>query len=121
MRKVNDYWVDSNNNSWNCNYYTKEKAEELSKLLKNCRNCQDCQDCWDFKENPFRVYFQNIGSRDSQIIIYWNCYGNSLINCGCFSGTIYDFLKSVENTHGDNEYGVRYRGLIDSVFNLMEV
>jgi len=50
MKHVNGYWVDSNNNRWDSNYYSKTKAEKHSESLINCRNClscQNCQNCWD--------------------------------------------------------------------------
>ena len=49
MKHVNGYWVDSNNNRWDSNYYSKTKAEKHSESLINCRNClscQNCQNCW---------------------------------------------------------------------------
>ena len=54
-----------------------------------------------------------IGSRDSFVTI---CKDQNLIMAGCFCGTKKEFLKSVEDTHGDNEHGKNYRRLIDYVF-----
>ena len=45
MKKVNNRWVDAKNNSWNCNLYTKEQAEEYSKSLIDCRDCSSCTYC----------------------------------------------------------------------------
>lgn len=45
MKKVNDYWVDENNNSWYTHKYTEEQARELSETLKYCFYCIDSQDC----------------------------------------------------------------------------
>ena len=47
MKKVNGFWTDENNNKWDCDYYTKERAIQLSKTLINCRDCRDCLDCSD--------------------------------------------------------------------------
>lgn len=112
MKKVNNQWVDSNNNSWNCNINTRKQAEEKSKSLINCQ---------DFKSNPFRIFFQDIGSRNSEVKIYWDCFGDTQIICGCFNGTISQFVKAVSNTHKDNEYARRYMNLINQVFILMEI
>ena len=163
MKKVDERWVDSNNNSWNCNTNTKKQAEEKSKSLincwncwncrdcwncwncwncrdcwncwncrdcwscwncwncRNCRGCQDCQDCQDFKSNPFRIFFQDIGSRNSETKIYWDCFGDTQVICGCFNGNISRFIKAISNTHKDNKYATRYINLINQVFTLMEV
>jgi len=53
--------------------------------------------------------------------VYWDCFGDTQIICGCFNGNIYQFLEAVNKTHGENEYGVRYNALIDQVFQLMEI
>ena len=45
MRKENGYWIDENNNKWNCDFYSEKKAEEKSKTLINCRDCSGCSDC----------------------------------------------------------------------------
>lgn len=35
MEKINNYYVDSNNNKWNCDKFTKEEAMIASKTLQN--------------------------------------------------------------------------------------
>ena len=45
MEKTNNYWTDLNNNKWDCDIYTEEQAEKLSKTLINCFNCINCIDC----------------------------------------------------------------------------
>lgn len=45
IKELNNYWIDENNNTWNKNRYTKEKATVYSKTLVNCYNCRDCHDC----------------------------------------------------------------------------
>ena len=47
MEKINNKWIDENNNSWNCFFYTEERAIELSKTLSNCSDCRNCSDCSD--------------------------------------------------------------------------
>lgn len=82
MKKVNNYYVDDNNNKWNNEFYTEEQAIKNSKSLTkcfNCVNCSDCHscsychscsDCSDFKENPQRYITPKIGSRKSQTTFY---------------------------------------------------
>lgn len=45
MKKINGYWIDENNNKWDCNFYSEEKAIELSKTLIYCDNCFNCSYC----------------------------------------------------------------------------
>jgi len=123
MKKINDHWVDENNNSWGLQY-SKEEALKKSKSLINCSGCSDCSGCsrcFDFNSNPFRFFIQNIGSRQAETKIYWDCFGNTQIICGCFKGNIFEFMKKVLKTHKENEHYIRYNTLIDSVFNLMEI
>lgn len=45
MKKINDYWVDENNNKWWCGATTKEQAILYSESLIDCHSCCDCYDC----------------------------------------------------------------------------
>jgi hypothetical protein len=51
-----------------------------------------------------------IGSR-SDTLFLWKTPGG-YVWCGCFRGTIVEFLSCVDNTHGDNEHGRAYRAVI---------
>ena len=42
MKKINNYWVDENNNRWSTSSHTKKQAQEKSESLINCRDCSDC-------------------------------------------------------------------------------
>lgn len=50
-----------------------------------------------------------IGSRDATITFYRNKNDEITVVCGCFLGTIDDFLKKVKKTHGDSKHGDVYR------------
>lgn len=52
-----------------------------------------------------------IGSEDGILTAYRGESG-VVINRGCFIGTLHEFLKAVERTHGDNEYGRSYAALV---------
>jgi hypothetical protein len=45
MKKINNYWIDSNSNKWYCDLYTEEQADKLSKTLIDCFNCINCSSC----------------------------------------------------------------------------
>ncbi len=41
MKKINNYWIDNDNNRWNCLFYSEIIALEYSKTLINCRDYTD--------------------------------------------------------------------------------
>ena len=86
---------------------------------RNCTNCTDCRNCIDFKENPSRYTGPKMGSRNSQTTTYWDKNKN-LVVCGCFKGTIEEFEKAVNKTHGNNDFGKQYAKYIKQVKTLME-
>ena len=47
MKKVNNKWYDSINNSWDCSVYTEEQAEGWSKTLVGCTDCYNCKYCYN--------------------------------------------------------------------------
>ena len=47
MKKINNRWVDENNNSWCALLNTEEQAKAKSGTLVNCRGCIGCIDCID--------------------------------------------------------------------------
>jgi hypothetical protein len=117
MKKENGFFIDENNNAWDCLIETFESATKKSKSLKNCRNCRDCSycsDCSDFKINPQRITSQNIGSRNAQTTIYWTDEKEQVV-CGCFKGTISEFKEQVQKTHNGNVYAKQYFDFIEKV------
>jgi hypothetical protein len=53
-----------------------------------------------------------IGSRNSHTTITKSKDGD-LVFCGCFSGSIDEFLAQVEKTHGDNAHARAYKAMIE--------
>ena len=53
-----------------------------------------------------------IGSRNGCTTIYHTDKG-VFVMCGCFRGTLDEFAKKVEETHGDNKYARDYKALIE--------
>ena len=45
MKKEGNYYVDENNNKWNCYIYTEEQAIKYSGTLNNCYNMINCSYC----------------------------------------------------------------------------
>jgi len=53
-----------------------------------------------------------IGSEDG-ILTAYRGHNGILVTRGCFSGTMKNFLRNVEYTHGKNEYGRSYAALVE--------
>ena len=48
--------------------------------------------------------------RRNDVTTFFKSKGNNIgVKCGCFSGTIDDFLDAVEETHGENKHAKAYR------------
>jgi len=45
MKKENGYYIDENNNRWDCNLYTEDQAKKNSESLIDCSDCSDCSRC----------------------------------------------------------------------------
>ena len=45
MKLENGFWIDENNNKWECKFYTETNATQLSKTLANCSDCINCSYC----------------------------------------------------------------------------
>lgn len=58
--------------------------------------------------------FQAFGSANRTTTVFKTPYGVR-INCGCFNGSLDDFVKQVEKTHGDNKFGREYRAIIEVI------
>ena len=53
-----------------------------------------------------------IGSRNGYTTIY-NTNKGVFVTCGCFRGTLDEFTKKVEETHGDNNHARDYKALVE--------
>ena len=53
--------------------------------------------------------FGPAGSRNGATTFYRNKNNGISVTCGCFNGSIEDFLARVNETHGDNKHGQVYR------------
>ena len=58
--------------------------------------------------------FQAFGSTNRTTTVFKTPDGVR-INCGCFNGSLDDFVKQVERTHGDNKFGREYRAIIEVI------
>jgi hypothetical protein len=58
--------------------------------------------------------FQSFGSAGMPTTVFRETGGGLRVVCGCFSGTLGEFEKRVEATHG-NRYGREYKAIIDVI------
>ena len=57
----------------------------------------------------------DIGSRCGTTTVF-KCSDDTIrIKCGCFYGTVEEFEKAVEKTHGNNKFGKEYRAVIELI------
>ena len=67
----------------------------------------------DISSNDDYMVICNIGSRHDNTIFY-KCEDNSIrVICGCFHGTLDEFVSKVKETHGDNKYAKEYLAAIE--------
>ena len=62
-----------------------------------------------------------VGSRDQTTTFYKTKNDGICVSCGCFYGTIDEFEKAVEETHGDSKHGIVYRAAIALAKTQLEV
>lgn len=46
IEKDKHFWIDKNNNRWDCNKFTRDRAVIYSRSLSNCSSCVDCKYCY---------------------------------------------------------------------------
>ena len=71
----------------------------------------DARACGDANiSNPASIrWISNIGSRHDTTTFFRTRDNQIMVTCGCFRGTLDEFLKKVKETHGDNKYAQEYR------------
>lgn len=128
MKQINGYWVDENNNRWDCELYSKAEAERYSKTLIDCTECTDCNNCYNcdnFKTNPQIYKTRKIGSRNSQTTFYYGEADKGMevqVVCGCFRGNLEEFETAVMKTHKNcDEYREQYLREIEKVKVLFDL
>ena len=55
------------------------------------------------------IVISPIGSRNDYTTFCRSKDNDIIVKCGCFNGNISEFLKKVNETHGDNKYAAEYR------------
>ena len=65
--------------------------------------------------NARYITISPIGSENGCLTAFVQKDGSIILNRGCFSGTIEDFLAVVKTKHGDTSHGVAYRAAVELI------
>ena len=66
-------------------------------------------------------FFSKFGSENRDITFFRTKDGDIFVVCGCFRGTLKEFIREVKETHGDSKYAKEYLAIVEVVkikFNL---
>lgn len=77
-------------------------------------------DAYVESNNDF-CYFSKFGSENRSTTFFRTKNGKIFVTCGCFKGTLEEFVEKVKETHGDNIYAKEYLAIVEVVkirFNL---
>ena len=107
-------WIESDSNlSHSGNAWVGDDAR-VSGSAWVSGNARVSGDAWvvgdaHINSNKDFIVIGPIGSRNGFTTFYKNKDENVCVRCGCFSGTVDEFLAAVQKTHGDNRFGREYR------------
>lgn len=63
---------------------------------------------------PFAAYI-GAGSRQGSKTYFFNLEAGIYVRCGCFLGTLDEFIAKVEETHGDSHAGQEYKAIAELI------
>ena len=94
-------------NAWVCG---DAKVCGNAKVYGNAKVCGDTWVCGNAKvyKTSHYLVIGPIGSRDDFTTFCRDESNQIAVKCGCFNGTIDDFVKKVNETHGDSKYAKVY-------------
>ena len=69
----------------------------------------------EIKSNFDYSCFQSFGRVGRTTIVFREKENKIKIKCGCFSGSVEEFEKEVEETHGDSKFGREYKAIINVI------
>lgn len=96
------------------------KAGDIGGYIEKEENLSQEEICWIYgnalvygnakisKANDI-LCIAPIGSRNDVTTFFKTKDGNICVKCGCFSGTIDDFLEAVNETYGENKHAKAYK------------
>ena len=113
-----DAWVSGN--AW---VYGNARVYDNAGVYGNARvygNAEVSDNAWvygnaEVSDNARVMWLSKIGSRLGTTTAFRRKDGNIGIKCGCFEGSLDEFVAKVEETHGDNKYGREYKAAIELI------
>lgn len=90
------------------------KAGDIGGYIEREENLSQKSICWVYgnakisKANDI-LCIAPIGSRNDVTTFFKTKDNNIGVKCGCFTGTIDDFLEAVNKTHGENKHAKAYK------------
>lgn len=89
----------------NANVYGYARVSGDARLYGNAKIC----DTADY------ICFQGLGSENRNTTFFKCQDGHVHVDCGCFAGTIDEFVQQVKKTHEDNKFAREYIACVDVV------
>lgn len=111
-------WVYSNaqvyDDAWVCDnaqVYGNAQVCGNSWVYDNARVYGDAWVCGDAQINKLKdiLVITPIGGRSDTTTFFKTQDNNICVTCGCFLGTLDEFLERVKETHGENKHAQAYR------------
>lgn len=81
----------------------------------NARVCGDAELCGNARVygNADYITIKGLGSRYRDTTIFKTRNEDVVVRCGCFYGTLTEFVNEVGITHGDSKYAKEYLALVE--------
>ena len=102
------------------------KKGELGGYVESERNLSQEGNCWvcgnakvcgnaEVCGNADYITIKGLGSKYRNTTIFRTKGKNIAVKCGCFYGTLAEFVDKVKETHGNSKFAKEYLALIDLV------
>ena len=105
----------------NCWVYGNARVCGDAELCGNAKVCGDAEVCGNAKVcgdaelcgNADYITIKGLGSRYRDTTIFKTRNEDVVVRCGCFYGTLTEFVNEVGITHGDSKYAKEYLALVE--------
>ena len=93
----------------NCWVYGNARVCGDAELCGNAKVCGNARVCG----NADYITIKGLGSRYRDTTIFKTRNEDVVVRCGCFYGTLTEFVNEVGITHGDSKYAKEYLALVE--------
>lgn len=111
LSQEGDCWVFGN--AWvydNARVYGNAEVYDNARVFGNAEVCGNTEVCG----NADYITIKGLGSKYRNTTIF-RTKENIAVKCGCFYGTLAEFVDKVKETHGNSKFAKEYFALIDLV------